>query len=83
MKTMRGVSPIAVLMSAAVLCLVGLAEAQAVNRTVPGPGEITTDPGDLEAFRADLATYIRGMKAVADAAGLPSGVELRCGISPA
>jgi len=76
MKTMRCIASVVLFTSAALFCLSGRAEAQVVSRPVPtGPADVTTDPADLEAFRADLTAYFQGMKAVADAAGLPSALR--------
>lgn len=74
MKGMRCVSSAVLVMSLALLCLGGPAKAQVAHREV-APPEPTSDAVELEAFRADLARYIQGMKTVADAAGLPSALH--------
>jgi hypothetical protein len=63
-------------MSAAWLCQgAGRVEAQTVGRG-SGPLEVASDPVEIEAFRADLTKFVEEMKAVADAASLPSDLNV-------
>lgn len=68
------------LVMAALLCPGERCEAQTAERalrtTDVDPGRVNLDPVEIEAFRGDLAKYVEEMKAVANAAGLPSDLAV-------
>jgi len=75
MRAKWSVSGMALAMTAALVCQGGWVEAQTAGRG-SFQAEVASDPVEIEAFRADLTTYVEGMKAVADAAGLPSDLAV-------
>ena len=75
MKAKWHVSCVALAMTAALLGQGGRVEAQTAGRG-SFHAEVASDPVEIEAFRAELTTYVEGMKAVADAAGLPSDLAV-------
>jgi len=58
-------------LGAAMLWYGGRLEGSTVEESL-SPAEVTGDPVELEAFRADLENYITEMNSVAEIAGLPS-----------
>jgi len=75
MNGKRRVFSMALATAAAMLCYGGRAEGGAAESAL-SPAEVMNDPVEIEAFRTDLGKYIEGMKAVADAAGLPSELDV-------